>query len=174
MSDIKSYITRGAILTCDCGTHCRRVNLRVDHGFGIDVADMEDEKKTHPFILSCDSYDEQKSAESGKRQNISWFGVCKGGVRGSDNVTLKPDTLLNENASKNEYGPKCCPQILGDWQNTKGNIEVISNNGTGNPIMSNSYLVCKYGGVISIMENSNGNEYDGSMDMPGPAFEAVK
>lgn len=37
MSEEKiSYITRGALLKCEFGTHTRRLNLPEDHGFMID------------------------------------------------------------------------------------------------------------------------------------------
>lgn len=175
MSDVKSYVTRGAILVCDCGTHCRRVNLIADHGWGIDVAAIEDEeKKPHPFILSCDTIVGDEGMGATEQQNISWFGVCGAGVKGTDDVTLLPDKILKPNETKNEYGKKCKPVILSTWQNTKESIEVYSQTGAGYPITTDSYLVCKYGGYIKIMPDSNGNEYDGKMDRKGPSITSAQ
>jgi len=165
MADVKSYITRGVQLYCDCGTHLRRANLVIDHGFGIDVAAIEnEEKKPHPFLISSDNIVDDGSMKADEQQNITWFGVCKAGVKGTEDVILLPDKTLKPNETKNEVGKKCLPCILDGWQNVKKNISIKSMSGEGNPVTTESYLVCKYGGYIKILENSNGNEYDGSLD----------
>lgn len=165
MAENKSYITRGALLQCSCGTHGRKINLIHDHGWRIDVKDIEAEnKKPHPFMLSCDKIVGDESMGRLEEQNISWFGVCSAGVKGSEEVILKPDNVLYPDKKANDVGQKCKPVFLGEWTNTKEDILVCSASGEGYPLTTASELICKYGGKVRIVEGSNGTEYDGSQD----------
>lgn len=58
MGEEKEYLVRGALLSCDFGSHPRRLNLLKSHGIYI---------KDHPMIMDSDCIVDE---------NITYFGVC--------------------------------------------------------------------------------------------------
>ncbi|MBR4083887.1 MAG: DUF4280 domain-containing protein [Lachnospiraceae bacterium] len=168
--EIRSYVTRGVVLKCDCGSHTRCANLIKDHGWGIDIEETADpKKKMHPFLLDCDIVVGDENKDKMQQQNIAWFGVCKKNPENTEDILLKPDARLGE--EKNVNGKKCKPVILEGWQNCKEKFVVKSLAGDGKPLTSESYLVCKYGGVISIYKSENNEDdnnfgfgYSGDLD----------
>lgn len=157
--EYKSYVMRGATLVCDKGSHERKVNLIYDHGWGIDVAAIDDENgKQHPFVLSKDIVIGNEGGPGNVQQNISWFGVCSGQIKDSEHICLKKC-----GSEETVSGAKCMPKILTDWLRAKENIKLGKRNADASPLVANqSYLVCECGGVIKIKDS--GAEYDGSKD----------
>ena len=85
-----------------------------------------------------------------------------------EEITLIKETEEGEPKSEEVVtGNKCCPSIwLKKWENTKE--ETISNfhrHGEEMFVTTQSYLRCKHGGVITVInEQLSGLEYDGSKD----------
>lgn len=159
--EFKSYVMRGATLVCDKGSHHRKINLIYDHGWGIEIKDIEDEnKKEHPFMLSNDTVVGNESMAGNVQQNIAWFGCCDGNVQNTDKICLKnPDNSDNPLVTQK----KCSPQIIGKWENVKSQIEVEKGGICASPLLTNqSYLTCAWGGLITIQDS--GATYDGSKD----------
>lgn len=172
MSDRK-FVTRGALMQCNKGSHCRRLNLINGHGFemciegrtGESGESMNENGKRHPFLLDTDTVVATEEMPGTEQQNISWFGVCTEAAYEGENICLQPDT--SRGTPKNNetvHGTKCQPLIQGKWENTKEDIEFITANGSGTLLTTDSYLICDAcGGIISFVEEdeetSNGTEY---------------
>lgn len=157
----RSYVMRGATLMCDKGSHERKINLIYDHGWGIEIKDIEGENgKLHPFMLSKDTIVGDETAAGKVQQNVSWFGCCSGNIKGSEKICLKNPNNSNDPLA---YGPKCKPQIVGEWQNIKNDIQIENGEVLSSPLVANSsYLTCACGGLITIKDS--GAEYDGGKD----------
>ena len=164
----KKYITRGALLECSNGTHCRRLNLIDGHEIEIDFEGAKDDSgklrsskgKKHPFMLDCDTKIDGKDS----KYNISWFGVCKQPNYSGKDVTLKPDPYRVSSKNQSSVsGTKCEPKIKGKWQKVKKKVKVNSPNGTGCFLTTDSYLVCdRCGGIIRFVTDKKGNTSDGT------------
>jgi len=127
----KQYLVRGALLNCDKGTHPRRLNLPVSHGSYV---------AEKPMISQSDC----------GTQNISYFGVCTGATPPKDAESVSLIAYGEENAQadvKKVNGPKCCPDIVGQWNAIHGGV-----------VTTDSYLVCACGGLIT--PHTSGQEYN--------------
>lgn len=77
MSDRK-FVTRGALMQCDKGSHCRRLNLINGHGFemciegrtGESGESMNENGKRHPFLLDTDTVVATEEMPGTEQQNI--------------------------------------------------------------------------------------------------------
>lgn len=140
-------LVRGAMLRCKCGSHCRRLNLPLTHGY------VEEER---PLVNAEDSV-------AGENENISYFGVCSSGTNDSSakTVLLKKDyerdiygRKMSEETVGNVKGKCCTPVILGPWQNVQEGTLI-----DGAPaITPSSFLVCKYGGIIEVLDSGQHDE----------------
>lgn len=146
-----SFLVRGALLRCSCGTHPRRLNLLESYGVYV-----EDEQ--HPKV-------HQENCKVGDESNICYYGVCKSNCKpkGSYNICLEPYvTPDGHKVSKSKVeGNKCVPVIIGNWYDPKED-DLIYDMDVQRKIPSltkNSFLVCKYGGVIEVV--TSGQEYEG-------------
>lgn len=141
-AESQEHLVRGAMLRCKCGSHCRRLNLPMTHGF------MEEQR---PLMNADDS-----SALPGG--NIPYFGVCNSpsNQSGAATILLKKDyerdpfgKKISNVSSGNVRGTRCTPMILGSWQNVQ--------NGTlidGAPaITPSSFLICQFGGIIEVLDS---------------------
>jgi hypothetical protein len=148
------YLTRGALLYCDCGTHPRRLNLPVDHGVKIELEDNYE--AGHPFVTASD-------CKVGDYENISYFGICQAEAsKGEETIHLIAYTPEGEEPSAEvQTGPICKPIITGKWENTKKSTK-INDGTTKEAVTSLSYLCCKKTGVI--VPISSGLEYAGDKD----------
>lgn len=168
----KKYVTRGALLQCSKGTHCRRLNLIHGHGIEISIegrtddagAPMSEAGKRHPFMLDTDVIVATKDMSATVQQNISWFGVCREPKYKGESITLHPDTALGEPKNKEVTGTRCHPVIHGTWESVKESVEVQGPNGTGRLLTTDSYIMCDAcGGRISFVqkdgEPSDGTDY---------------
>lgn len=172
MADSK-YVTRGALMQCSKGTHCRRINLVNGHGFEISIegrlddsgAPMSETGKRHPFILDTDVIVATQEMMETAQQNISWFGVCRDAKYKGESISLQPDTSRGKpKDKKNVTGIKCHPVISGYWEDVKESVKITGPNGTGHPLTTDSFLMCDAcGGCISFVsidgEKSDGTDY---------------
>lgn len=172
------YLVRGATLVCRNGSHKRRVNLPKCHGVYIG---------NHPLLHELECI-------PGDGCNITMFGVCEP----TGGETLESETVAFNKTAENSKdgstgvvtGKMCVPVIIGTWQDTYSKTRVVDN-GLKNPgdrakvwmkdespveeatVTSESFLVCKYGGLIEPI-NSGQNEVnpdehacDGETSGPG-------
>lgn len=107
------YLVRGAKLKCSRGSHASRINLPVSHGLYM---------KEKPQIIDTDCTE----------KNIQYFGVC-GSATPPGNTK---DTVIKQDG-RPIHGRRCCPDIIGKWQNVHGNS-----------VTMDSYMVCACGGCI--------------------------
>ena len=118
-----AYVVRGAKMKCDKGTHKKRINLPTRHG---------SYSNGNPIMNESDNV---------VGENISDFGICKGGCPSSGNITLTKEhggTVI---------GKKCLVKILKEWMNTKEDTLV-----DGTPALTtDSVLICAYGGKIKFV-----------------------
>lgn len=143
----EEHLVRGAMLRCKCGSHCRRLNLPLMHGY------MEAKR---PLVNAEDSI-------AGENDNIPYFGVCSSGTNdsGAETVFLKKDyerdilgRKVSEETEGNVKGKCCTPVILGSWQNVQEGTII-----DGAPaITPSSFLVCKYGGIIEALDSGQHDE----------------
>lgn len=132
-----AYLVRGAELMCSQGSNKRMMNLSPCHGVYI---------KMHAVVHELDCI-------QGDEDNITWFGVCTPG-EGLETESIK---LLADNGTKC-HGKKCEPHIIGTWMETHEGTKIVDNgdklpseeeNAKGcNTLTMDSFLVCKYGGII--------------------------
>lgn len=141
-----AYVVRGALLRCQYGSHCRRLNLPRCHG-------VYTLKKPIMFKKDCVV-----------EYNISSFGVCSS----SDNPTggsvsyvkEAPRNLdgsfTGEAASGTVTGTPCVPVIVNVWDDTHDDTHIGKE---GEPALTTrSFLVCKYNGLIEIVRSDQEDE----------------
>lgn len=126
----EEYLVRGALITCSCGSHPRRLNLPQSHG--VYVLD-------HPLIHEEDCV---------VGENISYFGVCQGDTPPSGSEEILLDEYVGEgqeSTGAEVQGPRCSPEIVGKWKSVK---ETTKLSGENNMVTTNAYLVCRCGGLV--------------------------
>lgn len=156
----EAYLVRGANLHCECGSHVRKLNLPKDHAVYI---------TNQPVIHELDCIPTEVF-------NISSFGVCSAAGASSikpdpPTVTLKlvkydqeGNAIETEEDMGTKTGLQCTPMIIGTWQNTYETTRIVDN-GDKDPldklkdddseekgyrvVTTDSFLVCKCGGIIS-------------------------
>ncbi len=157
------YLVRGATLVCRNGSHKRRINLKKCHGVYIG---------SHPLIHELDCV-------PGDNYNIAMFGVCQPtggpGVSRETVSYVKTEENSRDGSSGTVTGEKCTPVIIGVWQDTYPSTRIVDN-GLKNPedrarawsrmetpcgeatVTCNSFLVCKYGGLIEPIDSGQNVE----------------
>ena len=148
-SEPSSILVRGALLRCSCGTHPRRLNLSKSYGmYAID--------EQHPKV-------HQDNCKVGDTNNITYYGVCKSNCKpeGSHHISLEPYVTPDgkKTSSSKVEGNKCVPIIVGNWMDPKED-DMIYDMDVDRVIpclTTNSFLVCKYGGIIEVI--TSGQEY---------------
>ena len=148
-----SYITRGARMYCNCGSHARRLNLLRDHGW---VINHDGDDYNHPIANENDYK---------VNVNVNSFGVCiRGNIQSNDDIVLYLEGEEGEDG-KTVNGPRCAPLFDDKWQDTKEDVILdLESDKSGNAklLTTKSCLVCRYGGTIQFM--SSGLEYEGELD----------
>lgn len=142
----EAYVVRGALLHCQYGSHCRRMNLPRCHG----VYTM---KKPIVFKQDC------KGGTEGADINITTFGVCScpgnttgGSVCLEKEAPRNPDgSFTGDPASGTVTGTPCVPDIIDVWEDTHGETH-IGKEGE-DALTTRSFLVCSYGGLIEIIRS---------------------
>lgn len=142
-----AYIVRGADLMCNCGTNSRKFNLSPCHGVYItDHAVVHDHDRTQ-----------------GDKENITWFGVCK-----SEDAPDTENIKLIGGDDQEHTGKKCAPYIVDIWQNSYEETQIVKNDSCKdgdlnsavkyNTLTMDSFLVCKYGGIIMPINSGQDRE----------------
>ena len=140
------YLVRGAQLWCDCGSNRRKLNLNVCHGVYING---------HAVVHELDCI-------QGDEENITWFGACN-----KDELDTEKILAIGDDGKKHP-GKKCKPHIIGAWLDTYDGTTIVDNGNKmeddpDNPVGCNtltvgSFLVCKYGGIISPISSGQERE----------------
>ena len=185
-----SYLVRGAVLRCDLGSHARRLNIPLCHGVYIN-------SRPQAHCLDCIVGDENNIpsfgvCSSGEHPEVI-TGIFKGiaSLLAGDEILLeseKVDLVTGkeyENAKDiedNVKGLPCYPSIVGIWQDTYEKYLIATNESAStsdksnpmsrnyvNAITTNSFLVCKYGGLIEPFSDGqeapqNSNAYPETVD----------
>lgn len=134
------YLVRGALLSCDCGSHKRKMNLLKSHGAVVG--------ENEPLVHAKDSILED---------NITFFGVCTGGSPpAGEDVYLQKEGTFDENGNRKTVGfgvvtgPQCVPDIIGEWEIPyRATLIADDANPKGVPsITMKSFLICSHGGII--------------------------
>lgn len=147
----QSILTRGALLRCSCGTHCRRLNLPQSYGVYIDG------DKKHPKVHA-------NNCMVGDDKNISYYGVCKSknGPETKENINLEPYVWPDgtKTSESKVSGNRCMPKIMKMWFDTVSDEQILDLDDaeTYEGLSMKSFLVCKYGGIITAYES--GQEFD--------------
>lgn len=134
------YAVRGALMRCNHGSHCRRLNLPMDHGSYV---------LNHPLMCKTDC----KAGIEGGDINIPTFGVCE--------VRKKGETILLKREAPetgNVRGKRCVPDIDGTWEAVHSETHV-GENGEG-ALTTLSYLICNHGGIIEILRSGQEDSDD--------------
>lgn len=142
----EAYVVRGALLHCQYGSHCRRMNLPRCHG-------VYTTKKPIVFKRDC------KGGTEGADINITTFGVCScpgnptgGSVCLEKEAPRNPDgSFTGEAASGTVTGTPCIPDIIDVWDGTHAETHIGKENEEA--LTTRSFLVCSYGGLIEIIRS---------------------
>lgn len=136
------YVVRGARIYCECGSHTGHLNLSKDHGVYVNG---------RPMIHMGDS-------KAGV--NIGDFGVCYSTVEQPDTKTV---LLVSEDGESNVKGKGCKPEIIGNWQDIYPVTQLLEEGESSGfdkkAVLTCSYLVCKYGGIIRFIDS--GQDFEG-------------
>lgn len=141
-----AYVVRGALLHCQYGSHCRRLNLPLCHG-------VYTLKKPIMFKKDCVV-----------EENIPSFGVCSspdnptgGSISYVKEAPRNPDgSFTGEVASGTVTGTPCVPVIVNVWDDTHDDTHIGKE---GEPALTTrSFLVCKYNGLIEIVRSGQEDE----------------
>jgi len=97
-------------------------------------------------------------------KNLTYFGICIGKTppNGAEEILL--DQYIPEGGiptGKEVKGPKCKPDMIGEWRNTHEETKVT---GEEFAVTTSSYLVCRCGGLIQPL--TSGQEYEDKGDKP--------
>lgn len=134
-----AYVVRGALLRCQCGSHCRRLNLPLCHG-------VYALKK--PVMFKKDNV---------VGENIPSFGVCSS----PDNHTEGCVSYVKESSEDGDSdgvvtGTPCVPVIVDVWDGTHDDTHIGKE---GEPALTTqSFLTCKYNGLIEIVRSGQEDE----------------
>ncbi len=154
-----AYLTRGANLRCNMGSHARKINLLEGHG--LEFLKMDDQYYPHPLLAE---------SEIVLEENICYFGICNSSTPPPDapTICLKPEQTAQSNQTAKQgtsdplEGKKCIPKILGGWLDTKDDV-VLDVKGTDQKVLlMTSCLVCANMGLIEPEDDGMG--YHGDLD----------
>lgn len=134
------YAVRGALMRCNHGSHCRRLNLPMDHGSYV---------LNHPLMCKTDC----KAGIEGSDINIPTFGVCEV-LKEGKTILLKREAPETGNVR----GKRCVPDIVGTWEAVHSETHVGENGEAA--LTTLSYLICNHGGMITI-QRSGQEDSDG-------------
>lgn len=135
------YSVRGALLYCNAGSHCRRLNLPRSHGVYI---------LNHAAMHAGDNV----GGMEGSNINITTFGICS--LReGGESITLKKEAPRNSDGTYTGdpsdgvvRGCPCLPTITDLWQDTHADTKIGAEQLPA--LTTLSFLMCTHGGIIRI------------------------
>lgn len=161
------YLVRGATLICSNGSHKRKINLPKCHGVYVGV---------HPLLHELECLTEPSCGR--ENCNITSFGVCTSTSGTPQPTEIKTYIKTKQNSKDGKTGSvtgcKCMPAIIGVWRNTYPYTRIIDNGDknsqdrelsslmvgmpTGQSMITmESFLVCKYGGIIVPIDSGQRN-----------------
>lgn len=160
------FLVRGATLICSNGSHKRKINLPKCHGV---YAGM------HPLLHEWECLSEPFCSK--ETCNITPFGVCVPTV-GCPPTEIKIYKKTKHNSKDGKAGTvegyQCMPTFTGTWMNTYPYTRIIDNGDKSNDrqymyvarempkglatLTTDSYLVCKYGGLITPIDSGQHTE----------------
>lgn len=136
VTKIEGYVTRNAIIHCDCGNADIRLDAYEDHG--VIAANGEP-------VLTCD--------DCQANINIYRFGLCAAEEKYGKLSALRP----SGEKEMNEEGIMCyrCMPVLAEKWKQKGSdllIGDVDSDEFAEALKAGAYLTCRYGGQIYIIE----------------------
>lgn len=160
------FLVRGATLICSNGSHKRRINLPKCHGVYVGM---------HPLLHELECLSEPFCDR--ETCNITPFGVCVP-TEGCPPTEVKIYKKTKNNSKDGKVGTvegyQCMPTIVGKWMNTYRDTRIIDNGDKSSDrtlmdvgrelpygqstLTTHSYLVCKYGGIISPVDSGQNTE----------------
>lgn len=144
MPDEKEYLVMGAKLFCDKGCRVKKLELPEDHGVYT--------KEKLPMVHF-------KDKEVGKHIPEGSFGICTGDCPAGDKVMIQE--IFDEKGDvvgqgEELTGPACEPIIAENWKVPMDTL-FIYDSGFKKAVTLDSFLVCKYGGIIKPITSGQEN-----------------
>lgn len=146
MQEKYEFLVRGALLQCEYGTHCRKLNLPLCHGVSI---------FEQPLMNAGDCV----CGIEGPELNVTFFGICNSPDKPPTEVKCfkneaprNPDgTFTGEEAKGVTQGHQCKPHAVGGWQNVHRSTQI--GEGGDAALTTNSFLVCQHQGIIRVIQS---------------------
>lgn len=164
------YLVRGATLICSNGSHKRKVNLPKCHGVYVGE---------NPVLHELECVTEASMFMPGiEKQNVTFFGVCDPIDGEPPQTPVVQYIKLKQNSKDGQEGVveghRCRPEIIGHWRNTYEATRIVDNGDKvpsdracinendvspvgQNTVTTDSFLVCKYGGLIEPIDSGQEN-----------------
>ena len=158
-----SYVVRGALLRCQFGSHCKKLNLPRCHGVYA---------RKQPMAHKNDCI----GGPAGPMINVPSFGICSCPTNPcTTKITLPREAHRNADGSLSgappsgvAVGAPCIPVIVQGWNNAHSKMLIGKE---GEPaLLTSSTLTCLYGGLIDIWRSG---QEDGGLNQGGAVVENV-
>lgn len=136
VTKIEGYVTRNAIIHCDCGNADIRLDAYEDHG--VIAANGEP-------VLTCD--------DCQANINIYRFGLCAAEEKYGKLSALRP----SGEKEMNEEGImcyRCMPVLAEKWRQKESDLLIgdVDGGEFAEALKAGAYLTCRYGGQICVLE----------------------
>ncbi len=133
---VEGYVTRNAIIHCDCGNADIRLDAYEDHG--VIAANGEP-------VLTCD--------DCQANINIYRFGLCDAEEKYGKLSALRP----SGEKEMNEMGImcyRCMPVLAEKWRQKESDLLIgdVDSGEFAEALKAGAYLTCRYGGIIEVVE----------------------
>ena len=140
----KEYLVRGAQMFCDKGMAIKKLELPEDHG----VYTREKLPMVH-----------EKDCKVGEHIPEHSFGLCTGDCPAGDKVFKVSlyDEEGNVVGEEDQVGPACEPIITEGWKEPHETVFIDDGGVKRRALTTDSFLVCKYGGIISTLTSGQEN-----------------
>ncbi len=136
VTKIEGYVTRNAIIHCDCGNADIRLDAYEDHG--VIAANGE-------AVLTCD--------DCQANINIYRFGLCDAEEKYGKLSALRPsgEKEMNE---KGIMCYRCMPVLAERWRQKESDLLIgdVDSGEFAEALKAGAYLTCRYGGIIEVVE----------------------
>ena len=162
VTKVEGYVTRNAIIHCDCGNADIRLDAYEDHG----VIDANGEP-----VLTCD--------DCQANINIYRFGFCDAEEKYGKLSALRP----SGEKEMNEEGImcyRCMPVLAEKWRQKESDLLIgdVDGGEFAEALKAGAYLTCRYGGIIEVVEDPdievsemNNEESDGILPLESKWLE---
>ena len=135
VSATENYVTREAVITCDCGDQDRLLDAYVDHGVIIGNGKP---------LMTCN--------DCKINENIYNFGLCSPKVPYNKNLP-HPSGSQKKNA-QGEMCYRCMPMLGEKWKQGESHLLIgdVEDKEFREALKEGAYLTCSYGGLISVVD----------------------